>query len=252
MKANLIVLDDPISSFDQNKKFAILDMLFVHGNSLRGKTVIMLTHDFEPIIDSIYNHSNYFQNVPQAAFLENINGELRETTIEKQDILSAVQVAKENVEKATNGISKSIFLRRYLQIIDDKSSAWDVLSSLLHKRISPTRITGEALTEEEIASANAVITKSINDFDYSELYKMACIDQNLISLYDAAQSRYEKLQVYRMIFGAQNEERVIRKFINETYHIENDYLFQLNPTKYNIIPKYIIDECDRSVDKIRE
>lgn len=252
MKANLIVLDDPISSFDQNKKFAILDMLFVHSNSLRGKTVIMLTHDFEPIIDSIYNHSSYFQNMPQAAFLENVNGELRETTIEKQDILSAVQVATENIEKATNGISKSIFLRRYLQIIDDKSEAWDVLSSLLHKRITPTRISGEDLTEEEIASANEVITKYIKDFDYSELHNMACVDQNLISLYDAAQSRYEKLQIYRMIFGAKKEEHVVRKFINETYHIENDYLFQLNPTKYNTIPKYIIDECDRSISKIRK
>lgn len=55
-QANLIVLDDPISSFDQNKKFAILDMLFIKGNSLRGKTVLMLTHDLDPVIDAIYNH----------------------------------------------------------------------------------------------------------------------------------------------------------------------------------------------------
>ena len=41
-QANLFVLDDPISSFDQNKKFAILDMLFIRGNSLRGKTVLLL------------------------------------------------------------------------------------------------------------------------------------------------------------------------------------------------------------------
>lgn len=32
-----------------------------------------------------------------------------------------------------------------------------------------------------------------------------------------------------MIFGATDEDRIMRKFINETYHIENDYLFQLNP-----------------------
>ena len=34
-QANLFVLDDPISSFDQNKKFAILDMLFISGQNQR-------------------------------------------------------------------------------------------------------------------------------------------------------------------------------------------------------------------------
>jgi ABC-type molybdate transport system ATPase subunit len=37
-KPDLIVLDDPISSFDKNKKYAIIDMLFRKEKSLRGKT----------------------------------------------------------------------------------------------------------------------------------------------------------------------------------------------------------------------
>lgn len=52
---DLIVLDDPISSFDGNKKFAILDMLFKNKESLRGKTVILLTHEFSTVIDSLKN-----------------------------------------------------------------------------------------------------------------------------------------------------------------------------------------------------
>src|SRR5690606_25225559 len=32
-KADLIILDDPISSFDKNKKYAIMDMLFSKGKS---------------------------------------------------------------------------------------------------------------------------------------------------------------------------------------------------------------------------
>ena len=52
-KADLIVLDDPISSFDNNKKFAIVDLLFLRGadECFRGKTVVMLTHDMGPVID---------------------------------------------------------------------------------------------------------------------------------------------------------------------------------------------------------
>jgi len=46
------------------------------------------------------------------------------------------------------------------------------------------------------------------------------------------------------------ENDVIKKFINESFHIENDYLFQLNPHEYEIIPQYIIDECDQCLKKL--
>lgn len=42
-KPDLVVLDDPISSFDKNKKFAILHELFRGKASLRGRTTLMLT-----------------------------------------------------------------------------------------------------------------------------------------------------------------------------------------------------------------
>jgi len=36
----------------------------------------------------------------------------------------------------------------------------------------------------------------------------------------------------------------MKKFINETYHIENDFIHQLNPREYNLIPEFIIEESD--------
>ena len=39
--------------------------------------------------------------------------------------------------------------------------------------------------------------------------------------------------------------RVIRKFVNETYHIENEFICQLDPTRFDLIPEYVIVECDR-------
>lgn len=44
-----------------------------------------------------------------------------------------------------------------------------------------------------------------------------------------------------------NSNSVIKKFVNETFHIENDYLFQLNPCEYDTIPQYIIEKCDKEV-----
>ena len=35
---------------------------------------------------------------------------------------------------------------------------------------------------------------------------------------------------------------VLRKYVDETYHIENDYLYSLDVRRFNIVPEnYIID-----------
>ena len=39
------------------------------------------------------------------------------------------------------------------------------------------------------------------------------------------------------------ESDVIKKFINEAFHTENDMIYQLDPSKYQTIPQYVIDEC---------
>lgn len=69
----------------------------------------------------------------------------------------------------------------------------------------------------------------------------------LVALYNESTSNYEKLQIYRIIFHENNGNRVVRKFVNETFHVENDYLFQLNPREYDTISQYIIDECDKDI-----
>lgn len=244
-RANLIILDDPISSFDKNKKFAILDMLFIRGGSFRGKTSLMLTHDFEPVIDAVYNHPSFFEGTPQAAFLQNDNGSLSERIIQKENILSSVQVADENIRNATNAITKAIFLRRKTEIIYGKTMAWHLLSNLFHKREIPT-IGNDAMTEAQITEALDNIRNEIPDFDYAALLARVTNQDEIVALYRASNSNYEKLQLYRILFDATEENHPMRKFINETYHVENDYLFQLNPLEFSTIPDYIIRQCDQA------
>ena len=69
----------------------------------------------------------------------------------------------------------------------------------------------------------------------------------LRTLYQNSGSNYEKLQIYRIMFNENSSNSVIKKFVNEAFHIENDYLFQLNPCEYDTVPQYIIDECDKEV-----
>ncbi len=248
-QSNFIVLDDPISSFDKNKKFAIIDTLFIKGNSFRGKTVLLLTHDLEPIIDSIYNHASFFDAVPSASFLENNSGVISEIEITKDDILSSVKVANDNICNAQNSFVKLIYLRRLIEIVDGKTNTWHLLSNLFHKREIPT-ITNEQMSIDAIQEATIRIREYIEDFEYEEFYQQSINNALMVSFYRSAESNYEKLQFYRIIFNPVDEHHVLRKFLNETYHIENDLLFQLNPLKYNTIPNYIIRACDEKINSL--
>lgn len=247
---DLVVLDDPISSFDKNKKFAILEMLFRGKESLQGKTVLMLTHDIEPIIDLIKNLSHTFQPTPQAAFLKSRSGIVSETPITKGDVSSFAQICSENIATLADDVIKSIYLRRHYEIIDSKGLEYNLLANLLHKRVQPIikKNGSEApMSSQEIDEATIKIKDKINSFDYQVLFDRVSDRAAMIEAYKAAGNNYEKLQLFRIINNENHENDVIKKYINESFHIENEYIMQLNPHKYDFVPEHIIAECDISL-----
>ena len=252
--ADLIILDDPISSFDKNKKFAIINKLFRGKKSFKGKTVLMLTHDFDPIVDIIYNLPNKFDPKPKAAFLENNRGILKEIDITKGDVQTFIEIATTNIKLLSEPINKFVYLRRLYEVRNNKGPAWQLLSNLFHKRKIPLlKENGDArkMTDDEIQEGIEEIRKYITEFIYTDEYERVMDTRKMINLYHESNNNYEKLQIYRVINNNNNSNDVVKKFVNESFHIENDYLFQLNPCKYEIIPQYIIDECDKDIEVIR-
>lgn len=247
---DLIVLDDPISSFDGNKKFAILDMLFKNKESLRGKTVILLTHEFSTVIDSLKNIPRLTGFV-KADFLSNKKGLLKEVEVKEESIQSFVKIAKDNIGSQQDNINKLIYLRRLLELINPGSMAYEMLSSLFHKREQPSKKVSqtefESFDDDDINDATMEIRKYIPDFDYSTEYEKITDDEVMKQLYIHAGSDYERLQLYRVKFNENKFNSVIRKYINETFHVENDYLFQLNPCEYDTVPYFVISECNREM-----
>ena len=132
----LIILDDPISSFDKSKKYAILEMLFRRdaGSCLKNKTVLMLTHDVEPIIDTVKSLAHKFSNQTSASFLKLDSGRIVEWVIGKDDIQTFSQICKEALASGKDDIIKLIYMRRHFEIADNKGDAYQVLSNVLHKR----------------------------------------------------------------------------------------------------------------------
>ena len=80
----------------------------------------------------------------------------------------------------------------------------------------------------------------------------------MIRLYENAKNNYEKQQLYRIIMTSNNSKgeiknnEIIEKFVDETYHIENDYLFQLNPQEFDMIPDYIVNMCNETIEKLKK
>lgn len=252
-KPDLIVLDDPISSFDKNKKYAMVDMLFRKEQCLRGKTVLLLSHDFEPIVDMVYHHSDRFDR-PFATFLENKNGILSEKEIRRSDIQTFIEINEANISSSTNIVSKLVYLRRIYEITNSRGMAYQLVSNIFHKRAQPiiTWNTGspQAMTSEEIAEGAEEIKQSICDFDYQDAIRLVLDDLAMKNLYRLSNSNYEKLHIYRIIFDDREDNiqsDVIQKFINQAFHIENDYIYQLNPATFQTVPQYVIDECDKLI-----
>lgn len=250
---DLVILDDPISSFDGNKKFAIINMLFMGKRSLKDRTVLLLTHEFSTVIDAIYNMPYNFNPVPKAAFLTTKDGVLCEKGITKQDIKSFGEIARINMDSDIDSLNKLVYLRRLLEIQNVDGLVWQLLSNVFHKRKEPeyhysNGTPNRLMTKNEIEEATKEIqTKYFDDFDYSKEYQKTQDNELLKELYKNSGSNYEKLQIYRIMFNDNSSNSVIKKFVNEAFHIENDYLFQLNPCEYDTVPQYIIDECDAEV-----
>lgn len=250
---DMVILDDPITSFDGNKKFALLNMLFLSKRCLRNRTVLLLTHDFNTVIDVISTIPYNFNPAPHGAFLATIDGVLEEKEISKSDICSFKQIALLNIGADIDVLNKAVFLRRLYEAEGNKGIGWNLLSNLFHKRAVPTVQDNNGtreMTASEIADATAEIRKYITGFDYNQQYERTQNVQALIDVYHNSRSNYEKLQIYRILYNKNHENAVVKKFVNETFHVENDFLYQLNPSEYETIPQYIIEECNIDIQSL--
>lgn len=252
-RPDLVVLDDPVSSFDKTKKFAIVHKLFHGRQSLRGFTTLLLTHDIEPAIDIVCTAtSRQFQAAaPAVHFLQSREGQLKEKPIKRENIMTFSQVCDENIDSSADPIIKCIYLRRRYEVHGERGAEYDVLSSLLHARDEPSA-KGEkgksiALDEEARKQAIAEIQKVIPDFDYDALLAQLRDREVLKAKFEATNVGYEKVQIFRIASAlgpdAAGGDAALRKFVNESYHIENEYVMQLNPREFDAVPEHVVEAC---------
>lgn len=256
--ADLIILDDPISSFDSNKKYAIINRLFKNSGTDRtfyNKTVLLLTHDFEPVIDFIVNGKPSSKFV-SATYLVNKNGIVSETEIKKDDIQSQIKLLSTVIDDdEINVIHRLVSMRKLIEHTrktDEEEFAYSIISSLLHgKEIPDKKIENEILLMDstEIDSGNSYIKNRIPSFSYKQVLNENLTRKSLIDAYNNEICSYLKLQLFRVfleLYGrrAGLNDDVLLKYIDETYHIENDFLYTFDYRKFDIVPDFIMKKCD--------
>jgi ABC-type Mn2+/Zn2+ transport system ATPase subunit len=253
-KPDLIILDDPVSSFDKNKKYALLETLFRRESELRGKTVLMLTHDLEPVIDMVYIRKGIFGSGTHAVFLKSENGKVSEVPITSDDVLSFTKVCEEIFKSSEDEVIKLVHLRRLSELLHEREAVYNLLSNLFHKRAKPVFKNPEReMSAEEITEASAWVRGKVPGFEYNKVLLRLKDTSDMKRLFQGTKSNQAKLQVFRIIATDIPEgeasgigkfpNSIVEKFINETYHIENDYLMQLDPMKFETVPQFIVEEC---------
>ena len=97
------------------------------------------------------------------------------------------------------------------------------------------------MLQSQIQEAENYIKDFIGDFAYTFYYADLFTKEKLASLYVAEQNDYFKLQVFRVLIEVSEArprlDDPILKYIDEQFHVENDYVYYLDFTKYNLVPR---------------
>lgn len=263
-KADLIVLDDPITSFDKDKKFAVIRRMFDNKKmSFSNKTVLMLTHEIQPLVD--YVHNNLFKQMGltthvRANLIQNDKGIVNEYDVEEDDLINIVEFSKTVACDDEKSMAvRVVNLRKYIEMTKpnfSESEIYEVVSNLIHGRKEATKVDGETKLEQQVIDRGMQeIEYYLGNLTYDELIEL--VDSK--KLYDLINccDKYEQILATRLLFERYKGMLVkLRKaypatckFVNETNHVENDYVFQLNPLRYFEIPELYLKEIKKFLEE---
>lgn len=265
--ADLIVLDDPITSFDKDKKFAVIRRLFDNQKiSFRDKTVLMLTHDMQPLID--YVHNDFFKRMGlttpvKAKYLQNDNGIINEFEILGDDLINTVELTKLIADDSNRSMAVRIVnLRKYIELTKPRfseSDIYEVISNIIHGRKEATLSDGKtALSEKVKTNGMNEIGSFLGISSYDDVIETVS-SKTLFDILDSADI-YEKIITVRLLFERydgllaklKKKYPAACKFVNETNHIENDYIFQLDPFKFFQIPQFYLSEIETFLENEKD
>ena len=155
-------------------------------------------------------------------------------------------------------VNRVSFLRKYIEHNLHEAGAdiaYNILSSLIYGKQKPNKLEVNSkpieLTSDEIKEGELFIKKFIVDFDYDTVLQNFS-KEVLLNLYGDTQNDYLKIQIFRIYYRAIMKKNTdlpddILKYMDEIFHVENDYLYCLNFLDFNTVPLHIVKECNKII-----
>lgn len=266
--SSLIVLDDPVSSFDNNKRYAIFNYLFGNTKSLfYGKTILLMTHDFQTVV--AFGKNNKLKNYKKTFYyLYNINHVLNEKQFSINDLYSSLLWYEEYAKNNSNDLySRIVAARRIVEIqsgIDTDN--YNYLSGLIHSDDKPKHSkNGPVFSDIEIEECDSEVSKLLDNqykYRYQEIFLQISNLKNLIEWYENPKAtNFAKTCIVRCLVEQLNKKfpsikeniefDVMWDFMCDSFHVETQYIYSIKNICSIDIPNYIISLCDEILFKIK-
>lgn len=235
-KNPLVVLDDPISSYDYDKRYGILYALFSKEGScfkknLSSCTVLVMTHDFLVVSDLIRIPGQNMKQVSGKFLSCDRGGVLHAQDLGKEALTPYTQMLYKQIAEAADKpeIIQLVIIRQLCEQLwkspgdgrTREAVTFDLLSNIIHGHDAEAEMERSGQTQRDCRKVEICQ-------NYVIVRQMLLRDESL------------------------GGSHIMKRFADETCHLGGSYLYQLDGRAYDQVPFYVVEWCDEVAARARE
>ena len=222
----LIIFDDPVSSYDENRRFSIFKHILT---SLKDKTVLILSHDqsFAKFAVNIQSksigHVDYFDNY----------GKINISRITGQDFSNITSYIEQRIRQSSNYMQKIINLRFFYEI-NRVQDVYTYLSKIVHKVDVRDWLRNKGIMEQTlIDKINERFNINLELFDENNYRN---IDTSNFTLLEKILLLREKTKSTR-----------VKDEISNHIHLNSKLAISLNPYVYSFCSNFVFKSVEETI-----
>lgn len=274
-KNPLVVLDDPISSYDYDKRYGILCALFSREGScfkknLSSCTVLVMTHDFLVVSDLIRIPGQNMKHVSGKFLSCDRGGVLHAQDLNKEALTPYTQMLYKQIAELVDKpvIIQLVIIRQLCEQLRKspgdgrtrEAVTFDLLSNIIHGYDEAGSMAESKLPSRDCRKVktcqNYVSELTGRPFDYwAAVGRYSDCMAQLVELYACASDSADKLVLVRLMLEREenlDSSNIMKRFADETCHLGGSYLYQLDGRAYDQVPFYVVEWCDEVAARARE
>lgn len=247
-KNEIVIIDDPASSYDDYRRKIIFDLLYDLQNQ---KTLIILSHDMVFVKYAVFNRNqgkkskskrfkNFFEKTGRIVSFENYNNHTLIKDIEYDDFdIIENQVNNHIINNKLSYFRKIINLRILTEnkksIDCDYEIIYQYLSAILHR-------TDKSAIIEELNEKGFTEDDIINKINDKLNFNLEKIPNDILKDFDISElTNFEKIFYFR----DEIQDESIRDEFNNIIHMNSSYTISLNPYKFDYFSPYIYEKINK-------